>query len=110
MSFLDYYSGYTLGHNAIIENIEVGFNKVNIPCIIITVRVIDGEERIIKPIYSFIKSDKEFSYKVLSELLSYYDIKINRKNILESLNQVIGKKVKIIRTPYDWNKYVYLPK
>ena len=89
-----------------IENIEIGFSKSNIPYIAIITKVLNSSSvDSIRARYNFSKRDKEFAYNELLNLLDYYDIKLNRKNILESLNQLIGKNVYLLRVPEYENKY-----
>lgn len=93
-----------------IENIEIGFSKSNIPYIAIITKVLNSSSvDSIRARYNFSKRDKEFAYNELLNLLDYYDIKLNRKNILESLNQLIGIKCLLLRTQENHERYRFSP-
>lgn len=94
-------------YNGIIKDINFKLCRNYTPYIEILVETLDVNKALISSCYYFTGKSKYLSYNELSNLLEYFDIKVEDE-ILSSLNSLIGKEVYLIKNPDFESKYKIL--
>ena len=88
-----------------IEDVVFKLNKAHSPYIDLITKTLDEKELTINVSYYFTTKAKFFSYSELNDILDSFGIELNEDNIFDSLNQLIGKNVYLLRVPEYENKY-----
>lgn len=88
-----------------IEDVVLKLNRAHTPYINLITKTLDKNQLTINVNYFFTSKAKYFSYSELVNILKSFDIEIDEENILESLYQLIGKSVYLLRVPEYENKY-----
>ena len=87
-----------------IEDVVFKLNKAHSPYIDLITKTLDEKELTINVSYYFTTKAKFFSYSELNDILDSFGIELNEDDIFDSLNQLIGKNVYLLRVPEYENK------
>lgn len=88
-----------------ILDVDFKLNKSYTPYINIMAETLDKNKMKINVCYYFSSRAKYFSYNELVNILNGFNIKFEDDNIFDSLEELIGKKVYLLKIPNYENKY-----